>query len=54
MLQDVGGENQLKPVKKDGKLSPYYHEDASVMGSVQFENFFSFGFVQDMDMDGVR
>ncbi|CBI30615.3 unnamed protein product, partial [Vitis vinifera] len=34
MLQDVGGENQPKPVKKDGKLSPYYHEDASDQGSV--------------------
>ena len=34
MLQDVGGENQPKPVKKDGKLSPYYHEDASDQASV--------------------
>lgn len=34
MLQDVGGENQAKPVKKDGKSSPYYREDASDPGSV--------------------
>ncbi|XP_061353616.1 receptor-like protein kinase HSL1 [Gastrolobium bilobum] len=35
MLQEVGTEkNQTKPVKKDGKLSPYYYEDASDHGSV--------------------
>lgn len=34
MLQEVGGENQLKSGKKDGKLTPYYYEDASDHGSV--------------------
>lgn len=35
MLHEIGGcDNQLKIVKKDGKLSPYYYEDASDQGSV--------------------
>lgn len=34
MLQEVGPENQPKPAKKDGKLSPYYYEDTSDHGSV--------------------
>ncbi|KAL2322503.1 hypothetical protein Fmac_026882 [Flemingia macrophylla] len=34
MLQEVGTENQTKPAKKDGKLSPYYYDDASDHGSV--------------------
>lgn len=34
MLQEVGGDNQHKTAKKDGKLSPYYCEDASDKGSV--------------------
>lgn len=34
MLQEVSGENQLKSGKKDGKLTPYYYEDASDHGSV--------------------
>ncbi|XP_044460801.1 receptor-like protein kinase HSL1 [Mangifera indica] len=29
MLQEVGGDNQPKTAKKDGKLSPYYYEDSS-------------------------
>lgn len=33
MLQEIGPENQLKMVK-DGKLTPYYYEDASDHGSV--------------------
>ncbi|KAK6932608.1 Serine-threonine/tyrosine-protein kinase, catalytic domain [Dillenia turbinata] len=32
-LQEIGGENQLKAMKKDGKLSPYYYEDASDPGN---------------------
>ncbi|GLU22944.1 hypothetical protein SLE2022_389800 [Rubroshorea leprosula] len=34
MLQEVGAENQQKSTKKDGKLTPYYYEDASDQGSV--------------------
>ncbi|XP_045823508.1 receptor-like protein kinase HSL1 [Trifolium pratense] len=34
MLQEVGIENQMKPAKKDGKLTPYYYDDASDHGSV--------------------
>lgn len=34
LLQEVGAENHSKTGKKDGKLSPYYHEDASDQGSV--------------------
>ncbi|KAL9452457.1 hypothetical protein AB3S75_008280 [Citrus x aurantiifolia] len=34
LLQEVGAENRSKTGKKDGKLSPYYHEDASDQGSV--------------------
>ncbi|KAL2341842.1 hypothetical protein Fmac_009782 [Flemingia macrophylla] len=34
MLQEVGTENQSKPAKKDGKLSPYYYDDGSDHGSV--------------------
>jgi len=34
MLQEVGTENQMKPTKKDGKLSPYYYDDGSDHGSV--------------------
>ncbi|KAL5576676.1 hypothetical protein UlMin_018375 [Ulmus minor] len=34
MLQEVGTEMHPKIVKKDGKLSPYYYEDASDHGSV--------------------
>lgn len=34
MLQEVGGDSQHKTAKKDGKLSPYYYEDASDKGSV--------------------
>ncbi|KAI4296812.1 hypothetical protein L6164_036735 [Bauhinia variegata] len=34
MLQEVGSDNQTKPAKKDGKLSPYYYDDASDQGSV--------------------
>ncbi|KAF2283488.1 hypothetical protein GH714_010766 [Hevea brasiliensis] len=29
MLQEAGVESKLKSSKKDGKLSPYYHEEAS-------------------------
>ncbi|KAM7525068.1 hypothetical protein LguiA_014970 [Lonicera macranthoides] len=34
MLQEIGSETHLKIAKKDGKLSPYYYEDASDHGSV--------------------
>ncbi|KAJ7947025.1 Receptor-like protein kinase [Quillaja saponaria] len=34
MLQEVGTENLSKSGKKDGKLSPYYYDDASDQGSV--------------------
>ena len=34
MLQEMGLENQSKPLKKDGMLSPYYCDDASDQGSV--------------------
>lgn len=35
MLQEAGGgENQGKTAKKDGKLTPYYYEEASDQGSV--------------------
>ncbi|KNA12137.1 hypothetical protein SOVF_128600 [Spinacia oleracea] len=34
MLQEVGGESMSKSGKKDGKLTPYYYEDASDQGSV--------------------
>ncbi|KAJ6769894.1 LEUCINE-RICH REPEAT RECEPTOR-LIKE PROTEIN KINASE FAMILY PROTEIN-RELATED [Salix purpurea] len=33
MLQEIGAENQSKTAKKDGKLTPYYYEDASDHGS---------------------
>ncbi|XP_021726527.1 receptor-like protein kinase HSL1 [Chenopodium quinoa] len=34
MLQEVSGETMSKAGKKDGKLTPYYYEDASDHGSV--------------------
>ncbi|XVE88112.1 hypothetical protein DITRI_Ditri19aG0041900 [Diplodiscus trichospermus] len=34
LLQEAGTENQLKAATKDGKLTPYYYEDASDQGSV--------------------
>ncbi|KAF8391301.1 hypothetical protein HHK36_023603 [Tetracentron sinense] len=34
MLQEVGTENKPNTAKKDGKLSPYYHEDTSNQGSI--------------------
>ncbi|OIV93241.1 hypothetical protein TanjilG_27420 [Lupinus angustifolius] len=34
MLQEVSTKKQTKPAKKDGKLSPYYYDDASDHGSV--------------------
>ncbi|XP_022720444.1 receptor-like protein kinase HSL1 [Durio zibethinus] len=34
MLQEAAAENQPKAAKKDGKLTPYYYEDASYQGSV--------------------
>ncbi|KAF7803405.1 receptor-like protein kinase HSL1 [Senna tora] len=34
MLQEMGSENQTKLIKKDGKLSPYYCDDASDQASV--------------------
>jgi serine/threonine protein kinase len=34
MLQELGIENQMKPTKKDGKLTPYYYDDASDHGSI--------------------
>ncbi|GAB4827003.1 Serine/threonine-protein kinase hsl1 [Ancistrocladus abbreviatus] len=34
MLQEVSGENSSKEGKKDGKLTPYYYEDASDQGSI--------------------
>ncbi|XP_059670553.1 receptor-like protein kinase HSL1 [Cornus florida] len=34
MLQELGAENHPKTAKKDGKLSPYYYEEASDHGSV--------------------
>lgn len=34
MLQEMGLENQSKPLKKDGMLSPYYCDDTSDQGSV--------------------
>ncbi|KAH0701514.1 hypothetical protein KY285_015792 [Solanum tuberosum] len=34
MLQEVGGGDQLKTALTDGKLTPYYHEDASDQGNV--------------------
>ncbi|GAA0140546.1 transmembrane signal receptor [Lithospermum erythrorhizon] len=34
MLEEIGGGNQKKPTNKDGKLTPYYYEDASDQGSV--------------------
>ncbi|KAA8515211.1 hypothetical protein F0562_018390 [Nyssa sinensis] len=34
MLQEIGVEKQPKIAQKDGKLSPYYYEDASDQGSV--------------------
>jgi hypothetical protein len=34
MLQEIGADNQSKTAKKDGKLTPYYFEDASDHGSV--------------------
>ncbi|CAO2842892.1 unnamed protein product [Amaranthus hypochondriacus] len=33
-LHEVSGENLLKSGKRDGKLTPYYYEDASDQGSV--------------------
>lgn len=34
LLQEVGPENMPKTAKKDGKLTPYYYEDASDHGSI--------------------
>lgn len=34
MLLEVSGENHSKSGKKDGRLTPYYPEDASETGSV--------------------
>ncbi|XAR66506.1 Non-specific serine/threonine protein kinase [Bertholletia excelsa] len=34
MLQEVGGKNHSGICQKDGKLTPYYYEDASDQGSV--------------------
>ncbi|XP_031126967.1 receptor-like protein kinase HSL1 [Ipomoea triloba] len=34
MLQEIGAANQPKSGSKDGKLTPYYYEDASDTGSV--------------------
>ncbi|KAL8032541.1 hypothetical protein ABFX02_13G103100 [Erythranthe guttata] len=34
MLQEIGNVNQHNSVGKDGKLTPYYYEDASDQGSV--------------------
>ncbi|KAL6546570.1 Serine/threonine-protein kinase hsl1 [Orobanche minor] len=34
MLQEISGGNQQKTTGKDGKLTPYYHEDASDQGSL--------------------
>ncbi|XP_050204113.1 receptor-like protein kinase HSL1 [Mercurialis annua] len=34
LLQEIAPETALKTVKKDGKLTPYYYEDASDQGSV--------------------
>jgi serine/threonine protein kinase len=34
LLQEVGTVNPSKTAKKDGKLTPYYYEDASDQGSV--------------------
>ncbi|MED6132977.1 hypothetical protein PIB30_023875 [Stylosanthes scabra] len=34
MLQEVATEKQVKPAKKDGKLTPYYYDDASDHGSI--------------------
>lgn len=34
MLQEVGGGNLPKAASKDGKLTPYYYEEASDQGSV--------------------
>lgn len=34
MLQEIGNVNQHKAAGKDGKLTPYYYEDASDQGSV--------------------
>ena len=33
LLQEVGTVNPSKTAKKDGKLTPYYYEDASDQGS---------------------
>ncbi|GMH15822.1 hypothetical protein Nepgr_017663 [Nepenthes gracilis] len=34
MLQEVSGENPIRPQSKDGKFSPYYYEDAPDTGGV--------------------
>lgn len=34
MLQEVGGGDQFKTASTDGKLTPYYHEDALDQGNV--------------------
>lgn len=34
MLQEACGDPRSRSVKKDGKLSPYYHEEASDQGSL--------------------
>ncbi|XP_072964503.1 uncharacterized protein [Typha angustifolia] len=34
MLREVRDENKLKPENMDGRLSPYYYEDASDQGSI--------------------
>lgn len=44
MLQEIGSETHLKIAKKDGKLSPYYYEDASDHGSVAWGGFKLFFF----------
>ncbi|KAK7412390.1 hypothetical protein VNO78_03846 [Psophocarpus tetragonolobus] len=36
MLQEVGSQNQTKPAKKDGKLSPYYYDDGSDQGMLRY------------------
>lgn len=34
MLQEAGPDSKSRSFKKDGKLSPYYHEDGSGQGSM--------------------
>ncbi|KAL8130128.1 hypothetical protein V2J09_019283 [Rumex salicifolius] len=38
MLQEVSGENQCKSGSKDGRLTPYYYEDASDHGSIELHS----------------